>query len=131
MNLLLDTHIFLWYLNNDPRLDPATQRAIRQPESRVWVSAISLWECLVKHRLGKLPLPDRPEEYLSRSRQRHGFDPLSLDEASVLRLGHLPDLHRDPFDRMLICQALEHDLVLVTEDEAIIQYPVPTLSRSL
>ncbi len=80
----------------------------------------------MKHRLGKLPLPPTPERYLPAQRRVHGFDALPLDESSVSRLADLPDLHRDPFDRMLICQALAHGLTLATVDPLIQQYPVPT-----
>lgn len=124
MKLLLDTHIFLWYLSADPRLPNTMTQAIRQPENQVYWSVISLWECLVKHGLGKLPLPDAPETWLPRQRQRHSIAALDMDEASIRHLVKLPALHRDPFDRMLICQAIEHGLVLVTVDEAVRRYPV-------
>ncbi|KAA6183061.1 type II toxin-antitoxin system VapC family toxin [Thiohalocapsa marina] len=124
MNPLLDTHIFLWYISADSRLAPEIAQAIREPENRVYLSPVSLWECLVKHGLGKLPLPDAPETWLPRQRQRHGIATLDLDEASVRHLAKLPPLHRDLFDRMLICQAIEHGLVLVTVDEAVRQYPI-------
>lgn len=124
MKLLLDTHVFLWYISKDSRLSPGAEHAIRQSENTICLSAVSLWECLVKYRLGKLQLPQPPEEYLPIQRQRHAIDPLPVDEASVRHLVKLPDLHRDPFDRMLICQAIEHGLMLVTVDRAISQYPV-------
>ncbi|MGB4874472.1 MAG: type II toxin-antitoxin system VapC family toxin [Candidatus Competibacter sp.] len=126
MKLLLDTHIFLWYIVASPSLNTDTRDLIRDPDHQVYLSPVSLWETLVKHRLGKLSLPEQPEIYLSRQRARHGIDSLALDEASVQRLASLPSYHRDPFDRMLICQALEHDLILVTVDEAILKYPVAT-----
>lgn len=126
MRLLLDTHVFLWYISKDRRLDPALERAIRQPENQVFLSSVSVWECLVKHQLGKLPLPAPSEDYLSFQRQRHAIETLAVDEASVRHLTKLPVLHRDPFDRMLICQAIEHALTLATVDRAITQYPVAT-----
>lgn len=126
MKLLLDTHIFLWYITANPSLNANIRDLIRDPDHRVYLSPVSIWETLVKHQLGKFPLPEQPEIYLSRQRARHGVDSLALDEASVQRLATLPSYHRDPFDRMLICQALEHDLILVTVDEAIRQYPVAT-----
>jgi PIN domain nuclease of toxin-antitoxin system len=92
----------------------------------VFLSPVSLWEALVKYRLGKLPLPENPEVYLPRQCRLHQIDSLPLDEASVQHLASLPDLHRDPFDRMLICQALEHGLTLATVDAAIKSYPVNT-----
>jgi PIN domain nuclease of toxin-antitoxin system len=126
MKFLLDTHIFLWYISASPSLNADTRNLIRDPDHQVYLSPVSLWETLVKYRLGNLSLPEQPEIYLSRQRARHGIDSLALDEASVQRLASLPSYHRDPFDRMLICQALEHDLILVTVDEAILQYPVAT-----
>jgi PIN domain nuclease of toxin-antitoxin system len=126
MKLLLDTHIFLWYIAANPLLSADTRDLIRDPDHQVYLSPVSFWEILVKHQLGKLPLPEQPEIYLSRQRARHGLDSLALDEASVQRLTSLPSHHRDPFDRLLICQALEHGLTLITVDEAILQYPVAT-----
>ncbi len=78
----------------------------------------------VKYQLGKLPLPARPEQYLLNQRNRHQIASLALDEGSVIRLTELPLLHRDPFDRMLICQALQHALTLATVDDNIRAYPV-------
>lgn len=127
MNLLLDTHIFLWFIAGDPRLDRAVTDRIRDPDNAVYLSVVSLWEAIVKNDPGKLPLPARPEIYLPEQRDRHRIDRLALDEDSVKRLAELPGLHRDPFDRMLICQALAHDLTLVTVDPAIRAYPVSTL----
>ena len=94
------------------------------------MSVVSLWEVIVKHRLGKLPLPQPPEGYLPIQREQHRISSLPLDEASVSQLAQLPSIHRDPFDRMLICQALEHDLTLVTVDGTVCNYPVATLSRA-
>ena len=82
---------------------------------------------MVKYQLGKLPLPERPEAYLAKQRDRHQIASLALDELSVTQLAKLPPLHRDPFDRMLICQALQHDLTIATVDSAIRAYPVSIL----
>ncbi len=125
MRLLLDTHIFLWLITGDQRLPEVMQRDILNPENEVYLSAISLWEISVKYQLGKLPLPEPPENYLPVQRERHMIASLPLDEASVSQLAKLPSIHRDPFDRILICQALEHRLTIVTVDEMIRAYPVP------
>ncbi|MCE2431432.1 MAG: type II toxin-antitoxin system VapC family toxin [Candidatus Latescibacteria bacterium] len=125
MRLLLDTHIFLWLITGDQRLPEVMQRDILNLENAVYLSVISLWEISVKYQLGKLPLPESPENYLSVQRERHMIASLPLDEASVSQLAKLPSTHRDPFDRMLICQALEHHLTIVTVDEMIRAYPVP------
>ena len=127
MKLLLDTHIFLWYISGDKRLAAGTKDAIRDSTNEVYLSVVSLWETIIKYRLGKLPLPQAPATYLPEQRARHRISSLSLDEASVKQLALLPSLHRDPFDRMLICQAISHNLALVTEDPAIRTYSVTVL----
>ena len=124
MKLLLDTHIFLWYISGDSRLPNDIQQGIRNPNNEVYLSVVSLWEVIIKHQLGKLPLPEPPEHYLPIQRERHQIANLSLDEASVSQLAGLPLIHRDPFDRMLICQALEHNLTIVTVDDLIQAYSV-------
>ena len=128
MKFLLDTHVFLWYLTGAKALAPQTRELLRDPLHQVFVSPVSLWEAWMKHQLGKLSLPDEPGAYLSRQRARHGLASLALDEASVLHLMNLPDLHRDPFDRLLICQAIHHGLILMTVDAQIQAYPVETLA---
>ena len=81
----------------------------------------------MKNALGRLPLPEAPVHYVPSARTRHGIEPLALDEEATLQLPKLPALHRDPFDRMLVCQAIAHGLDVVTPDPAITQYPVRTL----
>src|SRR3954471_6185752 len=108
MRLLLDTHIFLWWITGDSRLSASTLSTVRDPANRVFLSVVSVWECLIKHGTGKLALPSPPDRFLVAERIRHGLEPLPLDEESVSELIRLPPIHRDPFDRMLICQALRH-----------------------
>ena len=124
MRFLLDTHIFLWYISGNKKLADSTKDAISSPANEVYLSVVSLWEAIIKHRLGKLHLPQAPETYLPEQRERLKILSMSLDEASVKQLGQLPPLHRDPFDRMLICQAREHHLTLVTVDPEIRAYSV-------
>ena len=123
MRLLLDTHIFLWLIIGDRRIGEAMQTDILNPENEVYLSAVSIWEISVKYQLGRLPLPDPPQVYLPVQRQRHQIASLSLDESSVSQLANLPSIHRDPFDRMLVCQAIEHNLTIVTVDEMLQAYP--------
>ena len=130
MKLLLDTHIFLWFVTADERLPLIFRDTIRHPDNQVYLSVVSDWEILVKHQIGKLPLPEPPELFLVKGRESHQIASLSLDEASVIQLNKLPLLHRDPFDRMLICQAIQHDLSLVTVDEEVRQYPARFLKLS-
>jgi len=93
----------------------------------VYLSTVSAWEIAVKHHLGRLPLPEPPGRFVPDRRHRYRLLPLPLDEESALHVARLPDLHRDPFDRMLICQALVHGMVLLTPDPLVAQYPVRTL----
>ena len=129
MRLLLDTHVFLWLIAGDARLPSDVEVIVRDRANDVFLSAVSVWEAVVKHGLGKLPVPEPPARYLPDQRRRHGIATLPLDEASVARLADLPPLHRDPFDRMLVCQALEHDLVVVSLDTALRAYPVKLLPQ--
>src|SRR2546422_3276710 len=130
MRLLLDTHIFLWFISGDVRLPADWRDRIRDAENAFSLSVVSVWEAIVKYRLGKLPLPSPPEHYLPAQRVRHQIASLLLDEASVCQLATLPSIHRDPFDRMLVCQALEHGLTVVTVDPVFRAYPAPVLGHT-
>jgi PIN domain nuclease of toxin-antitoxin system len=127
MRLLLDTHVFLWYISADPKLPAAFRTAIQDPANAVFLSVASVWEAVIKYSLGKLPLPAPPEEYLPRQRELHGIATLPLEEGALTHLAKLPPLHRDPFDRILVAQALQHDLTMVTVDSAVKAYPVKLL----
>ena len=123
MRLLLDTHIFLWYIANDKRLTPAWSQAIRDLDNEVYLSVVSLWEAIIKYTTGKLLLPEAPETYIPRLREYHQIISLSVEEVDVAQVATLPLLHGDPFDRLLIGQAIQHGLTLVTVDAAIRAYP--------
>lgn len=127
MKLLVDTSAFLRFLTSDEKLSETAVAAIRAPENDVWLSVVSFWEILVKHQLGRLPLPEPPSSYIPRQRKRHGISSLALREKAMSHLPKLPPHHKDPFDRMLVCQSLEHGLVLVTSDPLLRAYPVKTL----
>ncbi|MBS1787963.1 MAG: type II toxin-antitoxin system VapC family toxin [Acidobacteria bacterium] len=124
MKLLLDTHVFLWFISGDPRLQQDMRDAIQDASNEVYLSTVSVWEAIVKYQIGKLPLPQPPETYLPLQRQKHLIASLSLDEPSVAQLAQLPPIHRDPFDRMLICQAIQHSLIIVTVDHIFPNYTV-------
>jgi len=123
MRLLLDTHIFLWYIANDKRLTPAWSQAIRDLDNEVYLSVVSLWEAIIKYSTGKLPLPEAPQTYIPRLRVYHQIISPSVEEVDVAQVANLPLLHGDPFDRLLIAQAIQHGLTLVTVDAAIRAYP--------
>lgn len=127
MKLLLDTCTFLWAIEGGGALSDAARDVLVQPEHDVYLSSVSAWEIAVKHALGKLPLPEAPERYVPAQRIARGIEALALDEEAALQLARIPLLHRDPFDRMLVCQALVHGLTLVTPDPEIARYPVRIL----
>ena len=127
MRILLDTCTFLWIITNDPELSDRARELFVDPSNDVFLSSVSAWEISVKYTLGKLPLPEIPDRFIPAQRELHEVESLSLDEKSALQLTKLPDFHKDPFDRMLICQAIVHGLVILTPDELISQYPARTI----
>lgn len=129
MRLLLDSCTFLWLVGQRAALSDRVRESIADPGNACVLSAASLWEILIKHRGGGLEIDGRGapiERFLIEQREAHGIDPLPIDEDAVAQLPKLPGLHRDPFDRILICQAIAHGLTLVTPDDAIRRYPVRT-----
>lgn len=126
MKLLLDTCAFLWIIRARPQASSAAVAMFRDPENEVFLSSVSAWEIAVKHRLGKLPLGDIPVHYVPTERSKHGIASLPLGEADTLVLDKLPLLHHDPFDRMLVCQAITNQMLILTPDPLISQYPVLT-----
>ncbi len=127
MKLLLDTHIFLWFISGDSRLPILFRSEIQNPNNQIFLSVASLWEIIIKYKIGKLPLPQSPEIYIPSERQKHQIRSLPISESSLKYLVSLPDLHRDPFDRILISQALGNNLTIVTIDQEILNYNVPIL----
>jgi PIN domain nuclease of toxin-antitoxin system len=124
MNLLVDTHVLLWWLADDPTLPPHARAAIAAPEHRVAVSAASAWEIAIKRALGKLDAPDD----LHRTLLVSGFDELAITVDHATVAGALPRHHDDPFDRMLVAQALVEDLTVITVDPRFAAYGVAVLA---
>ena len=127
MRILLDTVTFLWAVSEAAELSDEARELFVDPDNEVYLSSVSTWEITIKHSLGKLPLPEPPAKFIPAQRKHHGIDALSLDEEATLYLIRLPALHRDPFDRMLVCQAVVQHLVILTPDDLINQYPVRTI----
>ncbi|MBA2425781.1 MAG: type II toxin-antitoxin system VapC family toxin [Actinobacteria bacterium] len=123
MRLLLDTHALLWWLANDPALSEEAGAAIANPASVVFVSAATAWEMAIKQALGKLQAPSDLERQLELNR----FEPLSITVGHAYAAGTLPRHHDDPFDRMLVAQALTEQLTVITKDARIGSYGVATL----
>lgn len=127
MTLLVDTHVILWWLNDDPRLSRKAHKALENSDARHWVSYVSLWEIAIKSSLGKLDTGGRSVEQLAVILDKQGFALLPIRIEHLARIADLEHLHRDPFDRLLIAQASVLGVPLLTEDKMIKQYPVKTL----
>jgi PIN domain nuclease of toxin-antitoxin system len=124
VKLLLDTCTFLWFNADAPALSPRARAMCLDSENELYLSVISAWEITLKHMAGRLPLPEPAAQYVPSRRQANGIISLELSEETVLQLPKLPPLHGDPFDRMLVCQAIVHGLAILTPDEWITRYPV-------
>ncbi len=127
MRILLDTCTFLWIASGSPRLSKTASTAFLDQANRRFLSASSAWEIGIKHASGRLPLSERPDVFVPRVREASGIESLLIDEESALHAGRLPALHADPFDRMLVAQAIVHGLTILTPDKAIEQYGVRVL----
>ena len=127
MRLLLDTHALLWWLSDDVRLGQAARDLIAEPSNDVLTSVVSLWEVQVKVRAGKL---DADLADMLREIEAEAFVLLPVAPAHLLRLGTLPMHHRDPFDHLLMAQALVEDAVFVSDDRHVPRYAVPFLPCS-
>jgi len=127
MNLLLDTHTFLWWLTDSDQLSANARAAITAAGNDANLSAASMWEIGIKYSLGRLPLPDLPRRYIPRQLHRNNIASLPITDAHALAVADLPSHHKDPFDRLLIAQAQHESLVLVTRDTVVAQYDVNIL----
>lgn len=123
MKLLLDTCTFLWVAGRPQALSDRARVLFQSPEHDVFLSAASAWEIAIKHALGRLPLPAPAGELIPELRARHGVETLPIDEESALHLTRLPLLHQDPFDRIIVAQAIVHGMAVLTPDRLIAQYP--------
>ncbi|MSQ01635.1 MAG: type II toxin-antitoxin system VapC family toxin [Myxococcales bacterium] len=122
MKYLLDTHVFLWWISDDARLSPRLRRQIATPNVELLWSVASSWEVGIKHALGKLPLAEPPGQLLSRHRHLNRVGVLPIMEAHALAAAALPALHHDPFDRLLVGQAMVEGIELLTADPAVRAY---------
>ena len=124
MKLLLDTHTFLWWTTDDPQLSATALDLIADNRNTLYWSAASSWEVSIKYALGRLPLPDIPEQFLPAELGRNRIESIPIIDAHAFQAGRLPRYHRDPFDRMLVAQAQVEGLGLITNDSSIRRYEV-------
>jgi PIN domain nuclease of toxin-antitoxin system len=124
MNLLLDTHVLLWWLDNHPNLSRQARTAIADGRNLVFVSAAVIWEIQIKQALGKLKIPTNFRKVLGQQE----FEPLDITTEHAYAVANLPLHHRDPFDRMLVAQAKVESLTIITNDNHIKKYKIPFIN---
>lgn len=120
MKYLLDTHVLLWWFSSPEKIKKKAQYIIRDKSNRIFVSSVSFWEMAIKKSIGKLRLPHN----LLNATIAEGFTHLPIMPEEALGVADLPLLHADPFDRLLVMQAKIHDLILITNDTRVMEYPV-------
>ncbi|MBV8230467.1 MAG: type II toxin-antitoxin system VapC family toxin [Planctomycetaceae bacterium] len=124
MRLLLDTHAFLWFILADPKMSAAALNLITDPANQKQISPASYWEIAIKIRLGKYSLPSPYETFMRQQHLRNNFAILQIAVSHTAVLTTLPLHHRDPFDRLLVAQAMVEDIPLVSGDPALDAYPI-------
>jgi PIN domain nuclease of toxin-antitoxin system len=124
MKLLLDTHIFLWWVTDDPQLSTKARELIGDGHNTLYWSAASSWEVSIKYALGRMPLPEPPEQFLPVEIEKNRLESLPIIDAHAFQTGQLPPHHRDPFDRMLVAQAQVESISLLSNDRQLNHYDV-------
>jgi PIN domain nuclease of toxin-antitoxin system len=125
--MLLDTHVFLWWISDSPRLSKVAREVIADERNEVVFSVVSGWEIVIKAGVGKLELPDTPEKFLTEQLSCNDMEVLPMYLRHALRVHDLPDHHRDPFDRLLVAQAAAEGVPLISADPQLSRYPIETL----
>lgn len=125
--LLLDTNVVIWLLSESEKVSPRAKRALMKPSASLWVSVVSVWEIVMKHQAGKLRLGAAIEAVVDQVMHRSPWTILRLEPAHLPGVAKLPLIHKDPFDRMLIAQALHEQLTIVTSDDTIPNYEVSAI----
>jgi len=123
VKILLDTCAFLWIISGSEKISAKARNVFADPDNEVFFSSVSAWEIAVKQSIGRIESAGELSRIVPEYRELHGIQPLPLDEESVFYLSRLPAIHNDPFDRMLVCQALAKGLVILTPDKKIAGYP--------
>jgi PIN domain nuclease of toxin-antitoxin system len=127
VKFLLDTSTFLWWVTDSDRLSPKARDVLADGNNEVWFSAVSGWEIVIKAGLGRVVLPEDPEQFLPKQLAANAFQVLPIHLRHTLRVSILPSLHRDPFDRLLVAQALVEELTILSGDAQLAGYPVPVV----
>lgn len=127
MNYLLDTHVFLWLDHKPKSLSESVKAICSDSSNALFLSIVSVWEIQIKVQLGKLNIPTSVTEIVSNQISANQIKLLNIDLQHVYRLSALPPHHKDPFDRLLIAQAIHEQLILLSDDSMIKHYPIPTI----
>ncbi len=127
MRLLLDTAPFLWWITDNDRLSERARELLGDADNEVWFSAVSSWELVIKAALGRVRLPEKAERFIPKHLAINGFQILPIHLRHTLRVAGLPDHHRDPFDRLLVAQALVEGLTLLSTDRQFSRYAAPVV----
>lgn len=125
MKYLLDTHAFLWFVSDDSRLSPRARSIIKDRNKEVYFSAASAWEMSIKIRLGRLTIEEELEPFIVKQLAENNFSTLSITVLHSLYTSKLPEIHKDPFDRMIIAQSKLENMSLISKDKNIKKYKVP------
>jgi PIN domain nuclease of toxin-antitoxin system len=124
MKALLDTHAFLWWNLDGPQLSDTAREFISDGRNEIFLSAASVWEIAIKYGRGRLELPEKPELHVAQRLTRHRFSSLPIQLSHAAQVYRLPDIHTDPFDRLLIVQGQLEEMPLITDDLQITRYDV-------
>ena len=125
MKVLLDTQVWLWMQVSPERFSASSLTLLSEPENQLLLSAASSWEIAIKYALGRLPLPQSPQEYVPRRMRSSGVGALPIQHLHALQVASLPSHHKDPFDRLLLAQALTEGITLLTGDAQLARYRGP------
>ena len=124
MKVLLDTHTFLWWITDDPKLSLRVRGIMSDGENEIFISAATGWEIAIKSQIGRLKLPDEPQRFILEQLKINGMKSLPIEMRHALHVSTLPTYHQDPFDRILIAQAQMEDLPVLSADPEIGKYEV-------
>jgi len=124
---LLDTHTALWWAAGSPRLSERAKALIKSKDNQIFLSVVSVWEAAIKSALGKMPLPGKPGPFFRALAKRSSFTVLPVHLSHAAGVYSLPQIHRDPFDRLLISQAIAEDFTLISDDQVFQDYSLPGL----
>lgn len=130
MNILIDTHIFIWLFGQPSRISTNVLNLLKSQNNSVYLSAVSSWEIAIKYGNGKLQLPDKPEIFIPNRIKKANFKSLEITHEHALAVADLPNIHKDPFDRLLIAQANIENFTLLSADNIFSKYTVKLIDAN-